>query len=263
MMMAERRKVSNLLALGVLSVLMAGRPMYPYEMANLLRRTGKERDLNIKWGSFYTVVRNLEKHGFIVATGSDRERGRPERTSYTLTGAGQAELRDWLRELVAEPEAENPRFGAALSVRRRARAGRGGRPAVPSGWPRSMLVTRPSRPSWPGRPYPGSSWSRPSTPSRCDGPRPTGSAMCSMRSRPAPCPDWRCGDALTRPVRCPPNGPLYSKGSDRSRPRMTPARCANTATGVRTSHPIPRDGTWPRGGTATIAGFSSHGSAHP
>jgi DNA-binding PadR family transcriptional regulator len=113
---AKQRKVSNLLALGVLAVLIASRPMHPYEMAHVLRRTGKERDLNIKWGSFYTVVRNLEKHGFIVATGSERDRGRPERTSYTLTDAGRAELRDWLRELVAEPEQENPRFGAALSV---------------------------------------------------------------------------------------------------------------------------------------------------
>ena len=114
--MAKQRKVSNLLALGVLSVLVPGRPMHPYEMANVLKRTGKERDLNIKWGSFYTVVGNLEKHGFIVATGSDSERGRPERTTYTLTEAGQTELRDWLRELVAEPEPENPRLGAALSV---------------------------------------------------------------------------------------------------------------------------------------------------
>jgi DNA-binding PadR family transcriptional regulator len=113
---AKQRKVGNLLALGVLAALMSGRPMHPYEMANMLRRTGKERDLNIKWGSFYTVVRNLEKHGFIVATGSDRTGGRPERTMYTLTATGQAELRDWLRELVAEPEVENPRFGAALSV---------------------------------------------------------------------------------------------------------------------------------------------------
>jgi DNA-binding PadR family transcriptional regulator len=113
---ATQRKVGNLLALGVLSLLVPGRPMHPYEMASLLRRTGKERDLNIKWGSFYTVVNNLEKHGFIVATGSDSERGRPERTSYALTEAGRAELFDWLRELVAEPEPENPRFGAALSV---------------------------------------------------------------------------------------------------------------------------------------------------
>jgi DNA-binding PadR family transcriptional regulator len=113
---AKTRKVGNLLALGVLSVLFAGKPMHPYEMANMLRRTGKERDFNIKWGSFYTVVGNLTKHGFIVATGSDSERGRPERTSYTITEAGRTELLDWMRELVAEPEAESSRFGAALSV---------------------------------------------------------------------------------------------------------------------------------------------------
>jgi DNA-binding PadR family transcriptional regulator len=114
--MAKSRKVGNLLGLGVLSVLYAGRPMHPYEMAGMLRRTGKERDFNIKWGSFYTVVGNLAKHGFIVATGSDSERGRPERTSYTITDAGRDELIDWMRELVADPEPETSRFGAALSV---------------------------------------------------------------------------------------------------------------------------------------------------
>lgn len=72
--------------------------------------------MRIKWGSFYTVVRNLERHGFIEATGRDREGRRPERTIYAITGAGRAELRDWVRELVAAPEAEPSRFEAALSV---------------------------------------------------------------------------------------------------------------------------------------------------
>lgn len=114
--MAKRRKVGNLLALAILAQLTMGRPMHPYEIATALRRTGKEHDMSIKWGSFYTVVANLEKHGFIEATGSERDGRRPERTSYTITGEGRAELRDWLRELVAEPEAEVPRFEAALSV---------------------------------------------------------------------------------------------------------------------------------------------------
>lgn len=114
--MAKRRKVGNLLALAILAQLTMGRPMHPYEIATALRRTGKEHDMSIKWGSFYTVVANLEKHGFIEATGSERDGRRPERTSYAITGEGRAELRDWLRELVAEPEAEVPRFEAALSV---------------------------------------------------------------------------------------------------------------------------------------------------
>src|SRR4029450_640584 len=46
--------------------------MHPYQIANLLRRPGKERDMPIKVGSLYTVVRNLERHGFIEATGSHR-----------------------------------------------------------------------------------------------------------------------------------------------------------------------------------------------
>jgi DNA-binding PadR family transcriptional regulator len=113
---AKRRKVGNVLALALLAVLAPGRPMHPYEMATVLRRTGKERDMKIKWGSLYTVVQNLERHGFIEATGSDRAGRRPERTVYAITDAGHAELRDWLRELVAVPEAEYPRFEAALSV---------------------------------------------------------------------------------------------------------------------------------------------------
>ena len=113
---AKRRKVGNLLALALLALLAAGTPMHPYQLANVLRRTGKERDMRIKWGSFYTVVQNLEKHGFIEATGSDREGRRPERTVYAITEAGRAELTDWVCELVGVPEPESSRFEAALSV---------------------------------------------------------------------------------------------------------------------------------------------------
>jgi DNA-binding PadR family transcriptional regulator len=114
--MAKRRKVGNLLALAILALLTQGRTMHPYEMATVLRQTGKEHDMKIKWGSLYTVVQNLEKHGLIEATGSDREGRRPERTSYAITGTGRAELADWMRELLAVPEPEQSRFVAALSV---------------------------------------------------------------------------------------------------------------------------------------------------
>jgi DNA-binding PadR family transcriptional regulator len=114
--LAKRRKVGNLLALALLALLVPGRPMHPYEMAVLLRRTGKEQDMKIKWGSLYTVVQNLEKHGFIAAVDTGRSGRRPERTRYAITDAGAAELQDWLRELVANPEREQPRFVAALSV---------------------------------------------------------------------------------------------------------------------------------------------------
>jgi len=112
--MARRRKVGNLLALSLLSLL-TQQPMYPYEMASTLRRWGKDQSTKINWGSLYTVVQNLEKHGFIEAVDTVREGRQPERTTYRITGAGRAELTDWLRELLSVPEREYPKFEAALS----------------------------------------------------------------------------------------------------------------------------------------------------
>jgi DNA-binding PadR family transcriptional regulator len=112
--MAKRRKVSNLLALPLLSVLMQ-RPMYPYEMASVLREHGKDGAIKINWGSLYTVVQNLEKNGFVEAVQVAREGRQPERTTYRITEAGREELRDWLRELLGEPEREYTRFAAGLS----------------------------------------------------------------------------------------------------------------------------------------------------
>jgi DNA-binding PadR family transcriptional regulator len=111
---ATRRKVGNLLALTVLTQLVE-RPMHPYELASVLRARGKEWSVKIKWGSLYTVVQNLEKHGFVEATGTTRDGRRPERTVYAITPAGRAEMLDWMRELVGTPEREYPSFEAALS----------------------------------------------------------------------------------------------------------------------------------------------------
>jgi DNA-binding PadR family transcriptional regulator len=111
--MAKRRKVSNLLALPLLTLLME-RPMYPYEMASALRERGKDEAIKINWGSLYTIVQNLEKYGFIEAVQVAREGRQPERTTYQITDAGRAELKDWLRELISVPEREYTRLEAAL-----------------------------------------------------------------------------------------------------------------------------------------------------
>jgi len=111
--MAKRRKVSNLLALSLLNLLMQ-RPMYPYEMASVLRGRGKDQSIKINWGSLYTIVQNLEKYGFIEAVEVAREGRQPERTTYQITEAGRAELMEWLRELLGVPEREYTRFEAAL-----------------------------------------------------------------------------------------------------------------------------------------------------
>ncbi|HKA98111.1 MAG TPA: PadR family transcriptional regulator, partial [Streptosporangiaceae bacterium] len=113
--MAKKRKVSNLLALAVLSYL-TQRPMHPYELGRTLRDHGDARSIKFNHGSLYMVVQQLERAGFITQQETSREGQRPERTVYALTEAGRHELHDWLRELVEEPQHEYPHFVAALSL---------------------------------------------------------------------------------------------------------------------------------------------------
>ena len=114
-MPGKRRKVSSPLALAVLAQLAEG-PMHPYEIAATLRSRGKEHSIKLNYGSLYTVVDNLAKHGLIEAVEARREGRRPERTVYRLTEAGQAELDDWMTELLSAPVKEYPQFEAALSL---------------------------------------------------------------------------------------------------------------------------------------------------
>lgn len=113
--MVIRRKLSNPLALAVMTTL-AERPMHPYEIASVLRHRGKEQSIKINYGSLYTVVQNLEKHGFVEVTGVQRQGNRPERTLYGLTAAGAVEMHDWLADLISVPQHEYPAFEAALSL---------------------------------------------------------------------------------------------------------------------------------------------------
>jgi DNA-binding PadR family transcriptional regulator len=113
--MAAKRKVDNLTALAVLATVVQ-RPMHRYEIASLIRARGKDQDMGVKWGSLYTVVQNLAKHGFLEVVGTDRQGARPERTIYRITEAGRQEMLDWTRELLSAPEPESPRFAAGLSV---------------------------------------------------------------------------------------------------------------------------------------------------
>ena len=109
-----RRKVDNLLALAVLSYLTQG-PLHPYELGRTLQRHGDARSVRYRHASLYMVVNQLTAAGLIIAVDTERDGGRPERTRYALTDSGRAELTDWLRELLAEPTHEYPRFVAALA----------------------------------------------------------------------------------------------------------------------------------------------------
>lgn len=110
-----RRRVSNPLALAVLGCL-AERPMHPYEISTTLRTRGKEKSIKLNYGSLYSVVDALQKHGLIEPKETVRDGRRPERTVYAITPAGYTEFEDWLSELLAVPTREFTSLEAALSL---------------------------------------------------------------------------------------------------------------------------------------------------
>ena len=113
--MANKRKVGNPLALAVLSYLTM-KPMHPYELSRTLRDNGDARSIKFNHGSLYMVVQQLARAGFIAEMETSREGQRPERTVYAITDDGRREAREWLSELIAQPEHEYPHFVAALSL---------------------------------------------------------------------------------------------------------------------------------------------------
>jgi DNA-binding PadR family transcriptional regulator len=110
-----RRRMSNPLALAVLACLVE-RPMHPYEISTTLRSRGKELSIKLNYGSLYSVVESLEKHGLIRARETTREGRRPERTVYEITDAGAIECEDWLAELISVPVREFTSLEAGLSL---------------------------------------------------------------------------------------------------------------------------------------------------
>jgi DNA-binding PadR family transcriptional regulator len=110
-----RRRVSNPLALAVLGCL-SERPMHPYEISTTLRTRGKESSIKLNYGSLYSVVEALQKHGLIAVRETTREGRRPERTVYEITSAGQDEFEDWLAELLSTPVRNFTSLEAGLSL---------------------------------------------------------------------------------------------------------------------------------------------------
>ncbi len=111
----RKRKVSNPLALAVLCLL-TEKPMHPYEMSNTLRERAKEASIKLNYGSLYSVVESLRRHGLIDVQETVREGRRPERTIYAITEAGRIEFVDWESELLSMPVKEFTQFEAALSL---------------------------------------------------------------------------------------------------------------------------------------------------
>lgn len=105
----------NPLALAMMAML-AEKPMHPYEVASTLRVRHGDDAIKIRFGSLYSVIAQLAERGWIVAHETAQHGNRPEHTKYRLTESGREELTLWLRQLLAEPVKEYPKFEAALCL---------------------------------------------------------------------------------------------------------------------------------------------------
>lgn len=102
--------------LGVaLLALLFERPMHPYEMCQLLGARRRDRVVKVRPGSLYHAVERLERDGLVVVSGTDRQGNRPERTTYEITAAGRAAVREWVADTVPVRAPEYPRFTLGLS----------------------------------------------------------------------------------------------------------------------------------------------------
>ena len=90
--------------------------MHPYEISTTLRTRGKEQSIKLNYGSLYSVVESLQKHGLIRSVETSREGRRPERTVYEITEAGTNEFEDWLAELLSTPVRDFTSLEAGLSL---------------------------------------------------------------------------------------------------------------------------------------------------
>jgi DNA-binding PadR family transcriptional regulator len=112
--MMVKRKISNLLALAVLSLL-AERPMHPYEVSAVMHQRELSTVIKLNYGTLYSMIEALQREGLIAPVGTQREGRYPERTIYATTEAGRVELIDWLRSLLRTPAREYSQFAAALA----------------------------------------------------------------------------------------------------------------------------------------------------
>jgi DNA-binding PadR family transcriptional regulator len=101
------------LGISVLALL-AERPMHPYEMYRLLLERHEDRRVKVRPGSLYHTVDRMAEIGLVEATGTERDGGRPERTTYRITDAGREALEERIRTLLATPVNEYPQFPVAL-----------------------------------------------------------------------------------------------------------------------------------------------------
>jgi DNA-binding PadR family transcriptional regulator len=90
-------------------------PMHPYEVQRVLSERKKDEVLALKKGSLYHAINRLQRAELIEPLETSRSGRRPERTTYRITEAGEAELTRSLREFIAHLRPEPSEFTASLN----------------------------------------------------------------------------------------------------------------------------------------------------
>src|SRR5689334_18652669 len=86
---------TRLLVLGVVRIF---QPVHGYEVRRELVSWRAQDWASVKPGSIYNALKTLTRDGYLEVVGTDQVGGRPERTTYRLTTAGEEEFRTLLRE---------------------------------------------------------------------------------------------------------------------------------------------------------------------
>lgn len=102
------------LGIAVLALLRE-RPMHPYEMYQLLLERREDFLVKVRPGSLYHTVDRLAEHELVKVVGTERDGGRPERTTYCITPDGSEHLSEAIRDVLRTPINEYPQFPVALS----------------------------------------------------------------------------------------------------------------------------------------------------
>ena len=86
---------TRLLVLGVVRIF---QPVHGYDVRRELVSWHAEEWANVAPGSIYNALKSLTRDGLIEVVGTKQIGGRPERTTYKLTGKGETEMDELLRE---------------------------------------------------------------------------------------------------------------------------------------------------------------------
>ena len=90
--------MSSTTRLLVLGVVRTFQPVHGYDVRRELISWRASEWASVQPGSIYNALKTLTRDGYLEVVGTDQVGGRPERTSYRITSAGNDEFRALLRE---------------------------------------------------------------------------------------------------------------------------------------------------------------------